>query len=330
MRQFSYFIKSRRGQSLVEFAVVALVLYMLLASILTFGHMLYVAQGLQGAADLAAREISRTPLPAMTTDGLGGTRSYSFDDAMSDDAVRRNIFDRAYLVIDLDSFYRENPLGNVFTDIAPTLPLLNQQLVTVMIVDRPDFDGDGVSDAWYLRYPGALLSEAAIDPPSGKTYESFVVPDRTVGIPLVISRGGTGNETIRWVDVVEEIEPSDINDPRHDPFTITNAVTSGIVALRINYPFQSASMSSFRPNPAGTFEPTIGQPNLADDDAVSGLNSGLPPGGLNGAPLTDGENYAGTYGGQFGLGAQGVLGQIVRPYRRVISAQAIYRRELFQ
>ncbi len=45
----------RAGQSLVEFALVALVLYMLLAAILTFGHMLYVAQGLQGAADLAAR-----------------------------------------------------------------------------------------------------------------------------------------------------------------------------------------------------------------------------------------------------------------------------------
>ena len=44
---------NRAGQSLVEFAVVSLVLYMLLAAILTFGHMLYVAQGLQGAADLA-------------------------------------------------------------------------------------------------------------------------------------------------------------------------------------------------------------------------------------------------------------------------------------
>jgi Flp pilus assembly protein TadG len=41
LRQF------RSGQSLVEFAVVALVLYMLLAAILTFGHALYVAQGLR-------------------------------------------------------------------------------------------------------------------------------------------------------------------------------------------------------------------------------------------------------------------------------------------
>ena len=32
---------NRRGQSLVEFAVVALVVYMLLAAILTFGQLLY-------------------------------------------------------------------------------------------------------------------------------------------------------------------------------------------------------------------------------------------------------------------------------------------------
>jgi Flp pilus assembly protein TadG len=44
--------------------LVALVVYLLLAAILTFGHALYVAQGLQQAADLAAREIARTPLPA--------------------------------------------------------------------------------------------------------------------------------------------------------------------------------------------------------------------------------------------------------------------------
>ena len=72
----------RRGQSLVEFAVVALVVYMLLAAILTFGHALYVAQGLQTAADLAAREISRTPLPATST----------FDDALDDaDVTRANL-----------------------------------------------------------------------------------------------------------------------------------------------------------------------------------------------------------------------------------------------
>ena len=55
---------NRRGQALVEFAVVCLAVYLLLAAILTFGQWLYSAQGLQQAVDVAAREISRTPLPA--------------------------------------------------------------------------------------------------------------------------------------------------------------------------------------------------------------------------------------------------------------------------
>jgi len=299
---------NRAGQSLVEFAVVSLVLYMLLAAILTFGHMLYVAQGLQGAVDLAAREISRTPLPAATT-----------LEAVLADGSLDVIYNEDNLVFDLDTL---GPGLSFFQDVVSGWPVLNQQLATLMIVDRPDFDGDGTPDRNFIRYPGALLIDAT------KT------SGYTVGIPLVTTRAADGVETIRWIPVVEEIEPTDTTDPKHDPFSVNNTVTRGIVALRINYPFQSASMSSFRPNATGPFEPTIGQPNAADDGGVIQLNTA--PGGITGAPLSDGEHYAGTYGGQFGLGAQGALGSAqltggrpVRPFRRVISAQAIYRREIF-
>ncbi len=257
---------ARRGQSLVEFAVVALVVYMLLAAILTFGHALYVAQGLQTAADLGAREISRTPLPA----------KFTFEDALSDDEVEERIYSENFLVFDLDSL---DETESFFEDVVPTWPLLNQQLATMMIVD-----------GGMLRYPGALLSDP--DTPTGFT----------VAIPIV-SRDGDGVESIRLVPVVEEIKP----DASASPFAISSP-QRGIVALRINYPFQSASMSSFRPNPAGPFEPTIGSPNLAnEDDSVT----------------------HGTHAGAHGLGVQQALGQRVRPYRRVISAQAIYRREVF-
>lgn len=276
----------RRGQSLVEFALVALVLYMLLAAILTFGHALYVAQGLQSAADLAARELSRTPLPATAT----------FENALDEAVVVERIFDPDLLVFRMADLNE----GESFFDRVERWPLLNQQLATLMIVD-----GD------FIRYPGALLTD-------GSTSTGF-----TVGIPLVVGRGANGVETIRWVPVVEEIE----SDAAPDPFSV-DSDQRGIVALRINYPFQSASMSSFRPNPEGPFEPTIGNPNLADDGQVTQLNNA--PGGLTGAPLINDGIYAGTYGGQFGLGAQGALGQTVRPYRRVITAQAIYRREVFQ
>ena len=277
---------SRSGQSLVEFAVIALVLYMLLAAILTFGHALYVAQGLQGAADLAAREISRTPLPAITT----------LEDALQSTAVVEQIYDPGLLVFDRRDLA---PGESFFEDEVPTWPLLNQQLSTLMI-----------SDGDFIRYPGALLSDS--NAPTGFT----------VGIPLVVNSDGL--ETIRWVPVVEEIE----SDASPDPFSV-DSNQQGVVALRINYPFQSASMSSFRPNPAGPVEPSLGTPVTADDTGVNELNPEDRPGEFVTQPLVVDNTYAGTYGGQYGLGAQGAFGQSVRPFRRVISAQAIFRREVF-
>lgn len=344
--------RSRRGQSLVEFAVVALVVYMLLAAILTFGHALYVAQGLQTAADLGSREISRTPLPPNIT--LDNPANDPEPGALHHDDVRRRIFDEAFLVIDLNAFYGAPGVGpgpNFFQDAVPQMPLLNQQLATLMIVDRPD------ADTWLLRYPGALLNRTtALAPPSGAPYPDWVATQYAVGIPVVTSRGPPpvlpgphvvgGFETIRWVPIVEEIDsedsPGDDTQPNPDPFRVVQVDQvnfidhRGIVALRINFPFQSSTMSSFRPNPEGPFEPTIGFPNAADDGEVTELNPGDRPGDLTGAPLRNGQRFAGTYGGQYGLGAQGAMGseyltggRPVRPYRRVISAQAIYRREVF-
>jgi len=109
-------------------------------------------------------------------------------------------------------------------------------------------------------------------------------------------------------------------------------------AGRIIYDVQWASVSSVRPSADGPCEPNIGNPNVADDSGVVEVNPGDRPGdSLTTAPLSDGEIFAGTYGGRYGLGAQGALGSAaltggrpVRPFRRVISAQAIFRREVFE
>ena len=297
----------RRGQSLVEFAAVALVVYMLLAAILTFGHALYIAQGLQTAADLGAREISRTPL-GVTIQSLD-VDDGAVTDALSQPDVRSRIFDEAWLVIDLDEFYSENPNGNVFQDIVPMMPLLNQQLATLMIVDDRDVDGDGTAER-VLRYPGALVTrDPAFSPPGTTDYPSWVVTTLEVEIPLVSRTNGV--ETgIELIPVVEEIEPSDSSDTRYNPFRLSSDLR-GVVALRMNYPFQSASMSSFsqdETHPDFPFEPTIGRPNVANE--VETVTRGI-------------------HAGANGLGVQQALGQRVRPYRRVISAQAIYRREVF-
>jgi hypothetical protein len=110
------------------------------------------------------------------------------EDALEDEDVRKTIFDDAWLVIDLQAFYQANPDGNFFTDLVPLMPLSNQQLATVMIVDPADFDGDGTPREWLLRYPGALLTrDTPVVAPGLSTYPLAVAVNFTVGIPVVSS-----------------------------------------------------------------------------------------------------------------------------------------------
>ena len=102
--------------------------------------------------------------------------------------------------------------------------------------------------------------------------------------------------------------------------------TRGVAAIRVNYPYQAAMLSGFRSTPPTTTDPfpaNITNPILADDGAVQENNA--PPGGL----LDDGG--VGPYAGPYGLGRQLALaGRVVRPFRRLVSAQAIQRREVFE
>jgi hypothetical protein len=297
---------------LVEFATVALVIYLLVAMILTFGHLFYVSHGVQQAADLAAREISRTLLPADEIALEEVLRADANANSVLRD-VRERVFDEHYLVLNVDPAHPNRFQGrSSLQALIADLPVVNQQLIPVMISDQVD----GIT---VLRYPGAILRDTnpgdnpADPPPSGYL----------VSIPMVVARDAEGVETIDWIPVVEPIE-GPLFEP--DPFRISSR-HRGIVALRINYPFQSATMSSFRANPAGPFEPTLANPNVADDASVSIVDQdGFNPSGQ----LTRSDRPDGTYSGPYGLGNQYALGGQVRPFRRLISVQAIYRREVFE
>ena len=270
--------RSRRGQSLVEFALVALVLYLLLAAILTFGHMIYCAQGIQQAADLLARELSRTPLPADLT----------LAEALDEPAVRERIYDARRLVLALGDRGED---GQVQFDVdgqtlrLGDLPLINQQLYPLMIYDE-------IGGTRVIRYPGAVVDE-------GDGY--------TVRIPVQTDGG--------WVlrDVVEEIVGSD----GAGPFSIASP-QRGVAAVRILYPYQSATMTGYERRDDPFWRPSPGDPLVpveADGPGLGGIESDL--------------EY-GPYAGPGGLGRQAAWARDVRPYRRVLSAQGIYRRELFE
>lgn len=311
----------RRGSVLIEFALVAFIFYMLLGAVVSFGYLLYVAQGLQHTADLAAREISRTPLSP--TDTLETVLYGNANTQMDLLPVRRQVFDQHFLALNVDpssDFQGKGSLQNLIN----SLPVVNQQLVPLM-------QSDVIGGVRFLRYPGAVFTdeEPSDDPPFDPSDPAS--PPRASGllvaIPRVVSRDpATGVETVDLVRVVEEIEsPDPANIEFHNPFLITKRFR-GIVALRFNYPVQSSTLTAFQSDPNAPFAPNGSRPFEADDSSVSVVDQdGFSPD----VSSVQSDAAFGPNAGAFGLGRQAALAQNVRPFRRLVTAQAIYRREVF-
>lgn len=273
--------RPRRGGILVEFALIALVSYLLLAATLEFGRAIFCAQVLQQAADVLAREIARTPI-SIEKDTLAK--------ALQDVTVRATIFDPKYLAVPLGDVPSNQTFAEYFADPDAPKPIVNQLLLPLMYVDRENN---------LLRYPGQLTTAS-----DGST---------TVAIPFV-TYGADGSETI--VETVGVVESVGKQDSGQDLFGIDSSSTlgGGLVAVRLNYPFQAASLSAYAPAPLS------GPPNVVPVRAVSDAGS---------------DADFGPYAGDDSLGRQAAWnndpsnhGRAVRPFRRLISAQAIYRREV--
>lgn len=274
--------RERQGSILVEFALVSLAFYLLLAGTLELGRMITMSQILENAARAGARELALIELPATTT----------FAQAMANPQVKSRVYDPAKLAVPLPA------------DIAVTTaswPIVNRMLVPLMVVDE-------IGGTSYLHYPGPIIQA-----PDGTL---------TVAVPKVTARDAAGHETIQWVPVLEEVLPD--ADPTHGPFSLASpGPAHGLVALRLNCPYQASSMVAYHDGPIDTTTPD-NRPIEADDGAVHATNS-IPGGGsvLSGGPAV------GPYAGQFGLGKFYAMSKEVRPFRRLISAQSIFRREVF-
>jgi hypothetical protein len=306
---------SERGSVLVEFALVSLILYVLLAASIDFGRLMFSAQAAQDAARVAARELAVAPLPAE----ISFADALAYEDPVTGFSVPRRIFNPACLTIDRDAFAGAADPDAALDAFVDGLPLVNKALRPLMFVDV----GAGTN---LLRFPGAVL-DTDVDATcfsNNAAYPSLAT-QLTVGIPRVTGRSEEGVETIAWLPVLEEIRSG---NPPAGQFGLAGG---GLVAVRINYPYQAATMSSHRPNPEGPAEPTIGRVNLAADGEVD--PAGGPPGTTLVMPNDEADdlNPNKVYSGAYGLGRQyAYVNQPVRPYRRLISTQAIYRREVFQ
>src|SRR5678816_2102028 len=135
---------------------------------------------------------------------------------------------------------------------------IRDRLYPVMLRSR-------VEGSTFLHYPGAVLRL-----PNG---------GYTVGVPQVVARDANGTETIRWLPVVEEVR-SDPDQPSTGPFSLASTGPErGLVALRINCPYQATTLSAYKvqgTGPGGTPQNT---PILANDAGVTPEGGGPPDNG---------------------------------------------------
>ena len=293
----------RSGQALIEFAVIAFVMTFLLGAVLALGFLFFSANVVQQTADVGAMELSRHP----------------FDPAGD-----------FYSALDGSGLFTEAALVVVPGTDPETLPLINRLLYSTYIYD-PDVDR--------VRYPGTLVTN--------------VDGDLTVVIPLVGFGNRdptTGVETIsEWRRVVEEVLPEGASE---GPYALNSptpgSLDRGMVALRINYPYQSAALVAYihtdsggnviRPADSIGLDGVQNIPVIADDATVTGAASATFPNGQTLAaagyslvdPAANPSIGAGPHRGTYGLGESQAYATTVRPYRKVLSAQGIYRREVFE
>lgn len=220
----------------------------------------------------------------------------TFADALDEERVYKQIFDESLLVVDVTGLTPAEVRERV-----DAMPVVNRLLWPTMIPDV--FDGKSL-----IRYPGALMQADISDRPFD------------TGLRVAIPRL-RDDDSWEWVDVVEQVVPAAPVDPSDaEPFSLESKSYRGLVAVRFNYPFQAAAMSDSQ----------AGAPVAADDAEIA---PGAHPKGWT--PARSANDGVGPYSGQYGMGRQiafpGVNnGQGVRPFRRVLSVQAVQRREVFQ
>jgi hypothetical protein len=309
----------RSGQSLVEFALVALVLYLLLAATVDLGRATFSVQVVEDAARVAARELALMPFPAAGPNA-------STTAAIGSDAFRERVFDRNWLVIDLDQDADGDGVSNEdeLNELFGQLPVVNQQLRPLYVFEQ--FDQSPAPPLRLLRYPGALLQDNVDLPIFGPQGPTTPISELTVRIPLIRYEASPDREAIyAWVDVLEPAGGAS------DPFPLAPGdPRQGLAALRVNYPFQAATLGNFREETPDRFDPNIADAVVADDGAVTTDPSlaDAPAAGDFFAPDAGGVDPS-PVAGRYGLGRQLALGQELRPFRRVQTAQAVFRRELF-
>ncbi|GJL66168.1 MAG: hypothetical protein NPIRA05_11390 [Nitrospirales bacterium] len=280
---------NERGSVFVEFSLIAVSLSLLIALVVDVARMVFVSQLLQETARVAARELALFPLSPIMT----------FEEALQLPQVKSRVYDSAALVIEIDRFADSYRLNN-FLD---GLPIVNRMLRPLMNVEDLMLDG---TTRKVLRFPGVVVQDH-------KRQTNLNV--WSVNVPYDGISGVPNGEHIKLKPVLEEIRGNP-EDPNSGPFSLQpsqQGALAGLVALRINYPFQPMLMN------------WLPQSVLPDSVSISSegnsfFSSDRPEPSerqIGESSLTDTPNRVRSR-------------TSVKEYPHVLSAQAVFRREVFQ
>lgn len=192
-----------------------------------------------------------------------------------------------------------DPAGLVIDrDLYPTEADLDNYFSTLPVVNqllRPLYIMDRVGGTNYLRYPGAIVNG-----PSGLT----------VLIPRIATDPDGTTTLVDWVAPVEEVLPVG-QAVSHFGIDAPDPQWAGVASVRVTFPYQSATLIAF------------GSDGVPAQATAAG--GGLPPGfSLAGGSTT------GIHSGDLGLGEQHAFARSVRPFRKLITGQASFRREVVE
>ncbi|QDS91736.1 hypothetical protein FF011L_04690 [Roseimaritima multifibrata] len=352
----------RRGQALVEFAIISFVLSAIVAGLL--GIMVLALGSFQNniAAEGAGRILDQhealTEANFLTHFELN-PQEFSIEDATAQqvyqflnefgvdsyerpevdeageqtyETVDLPLYDETLLILSIDSWLHLGAPEN-----ANKVPAINRLLLPSYIFDPDITSVDGEAEDGAYRYPGAVVTNG-----DGKP---------SVLIPLLDDdRDGT---TVPGIERTFNIDPDELDDEELEgdyaypvasnwvaPVTVVKCEECGDVdngvafKLVIFYPSQPASMISLEVvrDAEGRIESQT--PVEADDEALETQQSGLATLPTGYEPLTEASDVtleensafgASASRGKYGLGESYAFLMKVRPYRRVFETASVFR-----
>lgn len=318
----------RRGQALVEFAIISFVLSAMLAGLL--GIMVLALGSFQN--NIATENVGRIldENNVFVRENFVAHFSEStdidfFDPTLLDieDVTARQVYrflneypidgtvdgpvlyDESRLILSVDDW------GNRANS---DLPLINQSLLGQYIFD-PDLQIEGQPEQGAYRFPGAIVTNQA--------------GIRTVLVPLLPGPNNTNG--IRRTFHVESTDPDSFYPVSQDwvaPVVIGREPNRDDLQFRVIlfHPSQPASTISMDLERDESGRITRQTPIEADDSSVDAL-IGDPPDGYNLAAPTsiNGRFGASSSRGEFGLGESFAFVTTVRPFRAVFETSSVFR-----